>query len=177
MPPKKKGNKKANDDWESELGETVDPVTAAAQQTKDTEATLDDEEEGDATGGGGLLAALKKNKSKKQKKGKPVEDDYVLGEDPPAQDGVNGHGASNVIEDIAAIASDKTTTEELYDAQVKKAKGGKGKQVKEEEKEVEDGDESVEEGGTLKSKKEKEKEKKEREKMRKREQVCAIRLG
>ena len=31
MPPKKKGNKKGNDDWEAELGESVDPVAAATQ--------------------------------------------------------------------------------------------------------------------------------------------------
>ena len=171
MPPKKKGNKKGNDDWEAELGETIDPIAAATQEGKETEVAEDFEEDGPASGGGGLLAALKKNKSKKQKKGKQGPEDYVDGEDPPGANGVNGHAALDGIEDLAVKAPEEATTEDLFEVQTNKLKGGEGKQGQTKIKEDEDG--SVEEeGGTLKSKKEKEKDKKEREKQRKKEQVC-----
>lgn len=170
MPPKKKGNKKGNDDWEAELGETIDPIAAATQEAKEAEVAQDAEENEAASAGGGLLAALKKNKTKKQKKGKQVDEDYLDGEDPPGANGVNGHAALDGIEDLAAKAPEEATTEDLFEAQTTNVKGGKGKQGQAKLKEDEDG--SVEEeGSTLKSKKEKEKEKKEREKQRKKEQV------
>lgn len=179
MAPKKKGNKKDNDDWEADLGETPDPIAAAAQEAKEVEATRDAEPDEVPGGGGGLLAALKKNKSNKKKKGKAVEDDYVDGEDPPAEDGVNGHAEPNGTENLATKAPEEATAEDLFEEQVTKAKGGKGKQGKKEGTLVpnEDGDgEDAEEGGIggIKSKKEKEKEKKEREKARKKEQVCSL---
>lgn len=173
MAPKKKGNKKGNDDWEAELGETLDPIAFATQETKETEAAQ--EIDGDAsTGGGGLLAALKKNKSKKQKKGKHVEEDYLEGEDPPSISGVNGHAEVDGIQELAVRAPEEANADDLFGTQVKKAKGGKGKQGKEEEEAQEDESPDGEEGGGLKSKKEKEKEKKEREKQRKKEQVRSI---
>jgi len=187
MAPKKKAGKKAaNDDWESELGETLDPIASATQAAKGQDEAKDAVEEEDAMGGGGgLLAALKKNKSKKAKKGKVVED-FVEGEDPPGTDGVNGTGDGG--EDaLAAKAPEEATfdDEDVFAGIAgKKGKGGKGAggkqaQLKEEEetgslagdREDEDG------GGKLKSKKEKEKEKKEREKQRKKEQVGLVRLG
>lgn len=176
MPPKKKGNKKANDDWESELGESIDPVAAAVQAAKDAETAQDVEEaQADQTnslgGGGGLLAALKKNKSKKQKKGKVVDEDYLDGEDPPAANGINGLGSVDNTEDLAAKAPQEATSEELFATPTTKVKSGKGKQGKIEEAPKEDEDGSGEEGGTMKSKKEREKEKREREKQRKKEQV------
>ncbi len=171
MAPKKKGNKKGNDDWETELGETVDPIAAATQEAKDADAAKDEEEEGVGAGGGGLLAALKKNKSKKQKKGKAVEDDYVDGDDVPATNGTNGHAEPNGTEDLAAKAPEEATTNDLFAAPAIKGKGGKGKQGKADAPSKEEGDDMEEDGGTLKSKKEKEKEKKEREKQRKKEQV------
>ena len=70
MAPKKKGNKKGNDDWEAELGESPDPIAAATQDAKDADVPKDDPEDETGGGGGGLLAALKKNKSNKKKKGK-----------------------------------------------------------------------------------------------------------
>ena len=74
MAPKKKGGKKQADDWENDLGETPDPIAAATEQAKATEAENDDgqhaEVNGEELGGGGLLAALKKNKAKRAKKGK-----------------------------------------------------------------------------------------------------------
>ena len=178
MAPKKKGNKKGNDDWEADLGETPDPIAAAAQEAKEVEAAQDAAPDEAPGGGGGLLAALKKNKSNKKKKGKIVEEDYVDGEDPPAADGVNGHAEPNGIQDLATKAPEEATTEDLFEEQITKAKGGKGKQGKKDGTLVpnEDEDGEVVEGdgtGGIKSKKEKEKEKKEREKARKKEQVRA----
>lgn len=177
MAPKKKGNKKGNEDWEAELGESVDPIAVATQDAKDADADHDAEEaqvnqtNNDLGGGGGLLAALKKNKSKKQKKGKVVNEDYLDGEDPQTENGDNELGGIDGIDNLASKAPEEATTEDLFAAQVTKGKGGKGKQGKVEEIPKDDGDGSGEEGGTLKSKKEKEKEKKEREKQRKKEQV------
>ena len=179
MAPKKKGNKKGNDDWEAELGESPDPIAAAAQEAKEAEATRDAGPDEASSGGGGLLAALKKNKSNKKKKGKVVEEDFVDGEDSPATDGVNGHVEPNGIQDLATKAPEEATTEDLFEEQLTKTKGGKGKQGKKDGTLVpkEDGDgDDAEEGGTggVKSKKEKEKEKKEREKARKKEQVRGV---
>ncbi|MCJ1468241.1 hypothetical protein MMC07_006869 [Pseudocyphellaria aurata] len=177
MPPKKKGNKKANDDWEAELGESIDPIAAATQAAKDAETAQDveaaQEDQDDGLGaGGGLLAALKKNKSKKQKKGKVVDGDYVIGEDPPARDAVNGLEGVDNIETSTAKAPQEATSEDLFGAPTTKAKGGKGKQNKVEEAPKDNEDGSDEEEGTLKSKKEREKEKREREKLRKKEQAA-----
>ena len=172
MAPKKKGNKKGNDEWEAELGETADPIAAATQEAKDADIAQEGEEDGMGVGGGGLLAALKKNKSKKQKKGKVVDEDYVDGEDSPATNGINGHSEPNETEDLTVKAPEEATTDDLFVEPATKGKGGKGKQGKAELAAKEDGDGLEEEGGTVKSKKEKEKEKKEREKQRKKEQVC-----
>ena len=179
MAPKKKGNKKGNDDWEADLGETPDPIAAAAQEAKEAEDVRDTELDEAPGGGGGLIAALKKNKSNKKKKGKVVEEDYVDDEDHPIADGVNTHVEPNGIQDLATKAPEEATTEDLFEEQVTKAKGGKGKQGKKEwtlvPNEKEDGEDAEESHtGGVKSKKEKEKEKKEREKARKKEQVRAL---
>lgn len=176
MPPKKKGNKKGNEDWEAELGESVDPIAAATQAAKDAETARDvaeaqDNQENGLGGGGGLLAALKKNKSKKQKKGKVVDEDYLDGEDPPTADGGSVFEGIDNVQGLTAKAPQETISEELFATPTTKVKSGNGKQGKTEETSKEDEDGSGEEGGTLKSKKEKEKEKKEREKQRKKEQV------
>ena len=161
MAPKKKG--KQNDDWEADLGETIEPAPAAPA----------DEEAPEDGAGGGLLATLKKNKSNKRKKGKHVEEDYLDGEDPPKENGLNGHIEPDSIPGITSKAPEEATTDDLFAEQATKTKGGKGKQGKgpgtlaPNQDEEGDGDE----GGGLKSKKEKEKEKKEREKQRKKEQV------
>ena len=83
MAPKKKGGKKQQqDDWEADLGESIDP---AATATENGETAPDGDANGDAdeAGAGGLLAALRKNKDKRAKKGKKQVDDFVEGEDPP----------------------------------------------------------------------------------------------
>lgn len=177
MAPKKKSNKKGNDDWEAELGEAVDSTETPTLETKNAEAVQNDQGEDDGvSGGGGLLAALKKNKSKKQKKGKVVEEDYLDGEDFSAQTAELGAEAINGVQDLAAKAPEEATTDDLFSAQITKGKGAKGKQGKGVEASKDGDDGSDEEGGTLKSKKEKEKEKKEREKQRKKEQVIRIAL-
>ena len=171
MAPKKKGNKKADDDWEAELGETVDPVAAAPQEVNITEASKAAEEDDVQGGGGGLLAALKKNKSKKQKKGKPVIEDFIEGEDLTGTNGANGQIEPGGINELGSKAPEEANIDDLFDAQATKTKSTKEKQGKSEVEAKEDEDISGGEGSGLKSKKEKEKEKKEREKQRKKEQV------
>ena len=165
MPPKKKGNKRVDDEWENELGETPNSIATAPDSVAPEETSKGAEEE---TMGGGLMAALRKNKKQKAKKGKPVQEDYIDGEDPPPTDGIDGNDA------ITSKAPEEATTEDLFGPEPTKGKGGKGKQGKSAEKPVEDDQDGLddEEGG-LKSKKEKEKEKKEREKQRKKEQVSS----
>ena len=174
MPPKKKGNRK-DDDWDADLGETVDPIAQATAQAKADDAANDAEEDDEAAAGsGGLLAALKKNRGRKAKKGKVVED-FVEGEDPGEADGTNGY-AETPQENLAPKAPQEADMDEegVFDQPQKKGKGGKqqkgGKQTA---KKDEDEEEEATEGGGLKSKKEKEKEKKEREKQRKKEQVSS----
>jgi translation initiation factor 5B len=161
MAPKKKGGKKAHDDWEDDLGETIDPIAEAEKQAKAQEAA---EASGEDDMGGGILAALRKNRAKKAKKGKVVED-FVEGEDPTLD---NDTPALAI--DLAAKAPEEATMddEDVSGQPVKKAKGvkGKGKAADPLGGDVEENDD-----GRLKTKKEKEKEKKEREKQRKKEQV------
>lgn len=167
MPPKKKGNKKGEDDWEADLGETID-ATAAPPATEDAPSPEDD----NAGGGGGLLAALKKNKKQKQKKGKAVQEDYLEGEDPSGANGIDGHAEPDGITQMAQQAPEEAKADDMFDEQVKKLKGGKGKQLRDPDTSVASVQDEQEDGGSsLKSKKEKEKEKKEREKQRKKEQV------
>jgi translation initiation factor 5B len=142
MPPKKKGNKRQEEDWEADLGESASPADAPTDQPQDAE-------EEESMGGGGLMAALRKNKEKKKKKGKA--NDFVEGEDPDA--------------DLASKAPEEGTFD---DDDVFAGKAAK-KPIKDipapAAAEPEEGEFRV------KSKKEKEKEKKEREKARKKEQV------
>ncbi|KIX95777.1 uncharacterized protein Z520_08485 [Fonsecaea multimorphosa CBS 102226] len=170
MAPKKKGGKKQVDDWENELGETVDPIAQATEDAKQAEAENEAEEEmNGGAGGGGLMAALRKNKDRRAKKGKPVND-FVEGED---ADGVAPPEPEN---DLAAKAPTEATFEEDDDVFAgnahKKTKGGKKQQERTESPAPVDDGEDAGEGGGVKSKKEKEREKKEREKQRKKEQAA-----
>ncbi|KAJ9666873.1 eukaryotic translation initiation factor 5B [Coniosporium apollinis] len=177
MAPKKKGGKKAaDDDWEAELGESIEPTSGATQANGDDANGAADEDSGM---GGGLLATLKKNRGKKAKKGK-VAEDFVEGEDPPAAgaDVAGDEPAPQV--DLTAKAPQEANMddEDVFAAPAKKGKGGKGAQqpkAKEPEPEPEAGDDDEDDdevGGRVKTKKEKEKEKKEREKQRKKEQAA-----
>jgi translation initiation factor 5B len=164
MPPKKKNNKKA-DDWESELGESVDPIAAATQAAKEEEAAKDAEGE-EAFPATGLMAAMKKNRNKRKNKGKPVDDFGDDFDQPAAEE-----------PDLAVKAPEEATMEDEFALPDKKgkAKGGANGAAKatKEEKEEEEEEEEEERGtdGKILSKKEKEKLKKEREKQRKKEQV------
>ncbi|KAF1940029.1 hypothetical protein EJ02DRAFT_513428 [Clathrospora elynae] len=155
MPPKKKGNKKAqDDDWEAELGESVAPQDGPSAESKPEEAPEDD------AAGGGLMAALAKRGKKKNKKGANTE---VEGEDPPVD------GANEAL-DLASKAPQEGTFDDDDDDVFagnygkKKAKGGAAV-VKAEEP----AEENTDDAPRVKTKAEKEKEKKEKEKQRKKE--------
>lgn len=143
MPPKKKGNKRQEEDWEADLGESA---PAADAPSNDQPQDGEDEE---PMGGGGLMAALRKNKEKKKKKGKV--NDFVDGED-PATDLASKAPEEGTFDDDDVFAG-KAAKKPIKDIPGPKA------------------DEPEEGEFRVKSKKEKEKEKKEREKARKKEQV------
>jgi translation initiation factor 5B len=164
MAPKKNGGKKAADDWENDLGETVDPTAQPTQDATKAEAEQDGVNGEADDMDGGLLGALRKNKDKRKKKGK-VDMDFVEGED-PTQTASPALGPV----DLTAKAPEEATfdDEDAFAGTGKKGKGGK-KQPEKTIPAAEDDEDG--EGGGLKSKKEKEREKKEREKQRKKEQV------
>lgn len=173
MPPKKKGNKKGNDDWDAELGESVEPIAAATKEPKDGE-TSNGAQDDERVGGGGLLAAIQKNKSRKQKKGVVVEDPLDGG--PGAElDGNNDIGQNGQI-DLATKAPEEATTDDLFASGPAKGKGSKGgKQGKgKDEDKIGNEEDDDDDGSKMKTKKEREKEKREREKQRKKEQVCRV---
>lgn len=171
MAPKKKSNKKGNDDWDAELGESVDPIPAASPEAKESE-TSNEAQEDERAGGGGLLAAIQKNRSKKQKKSGVVEDPVEDG--PGVETNGNTDDGTNGQIELAAKAPEEATADDLFAMGPAKGKGGKGgKQWKEkEEDKVGDEEDEEDDGSKMKTKKEKEKERKEREKQRKKEQVC-----
>ncbi|EDN96950.1 hypothetical protein SS1G_01878 [Sclerotinia sclerotiorum 1980 UF-70] len=156
MAPKKKNNKKQNDDWEAELGETVEPVTAKEPDAETAEA--DPEEEFPA---GGLMAMMRK-KQKKGKKGKQLED-FVEGEDPPAAD-------EQPQDDFADKAPVEASIDDEFVLPEKKGKG-KNAQAKA-AKNDEAGDDDLGADGKMLTKAQKEKLRKEREKQRKKEQAA-----
>lgn len=156
MAPKKKNNKKQNDDWEAELGETVEPVTAKEPDAETAEA--DPEEEFPA---GGLMAMMRK-KQKKGKKGKQLED-FVEGEDPPAAD-------EQPQDDFADKAPVEASIDDEFALPEKKGKG-KNAQAKA-AKNDEAGDDDLGADGKMLTKAQKEKLRKEREKQRKKEQAA-----
>ncbi|KAL2848681.1 hypothetical protein BJX68DRAFT_101686 [Aspergillus pseudodeflectus] len=155
MAPKKKGNKKQQEeDWEAELGESI---PAAGGESPDQESPAAEAEESETAGAGGLLAALRKNKNKKQKKGKPMND-FVEGEDASAE--ANGEA------DLASKQPEEGTFDEddVFAGKPKKPIKAAAPAPKE--------DEDDDSGPRVKTKKEKEREKKEREKQRKKEQAA-----
>ncbi|UKZ59806.1 uncharacterized protein TrAtP1_001099 [Trichoderma atroviride] len=149
MAPKKKGNKKDQDDWEAELGETIAPADAAP-------AADDENGEDDEAGGGGLMAIMRKNKEKRKKKG-------IVDEEPAPEPAVE--------EDLSAKAPvEASLDDDEFALPQKKGKGGKGKPAPAAAKKD---DADLEEPGRILTKAEKEKLKKEREKQRKKEQAAA----
>lgn len=164
MAPKKKGGKKAQDDWEAEAAE--DPVAQAEREAKEDE---DDGEAKESQLGGGLLATIKKNRGKKAKKGKPI-DDFVEGEDPTI-DGADATPETDLSAKAPKEATFDDDEEDIYSGPIKKANNAKGAKSDKVE-EPKDDDEERDASGRVMTKKEKEKAKKEREKQRKKEQVC-----
>jgi translation initiation factor 5B len=155
MAPKKKGNKRQDEDWEAELGEAAPTV-----DTPTNDQTEDGAEAGEeAPAAGGLMAALRKNKEKKKKKGKPVND-FVEGED----------AADTAAEPAVDLASKQPEEGNFDEDDVFAGKPKKPIKAPAPAAEPEEGEFRV------KSKKDKEKEKKEREKQRKKEQVCFTRI-
>jgi translation initiation factor 5B len=154
MPPKKKNNKKAADDWEAELGETP-PVADATTDIRDEPAEADAEEEFPA---GGLMAMMRKRQ--KKKKGKQADEDIVEGEDPPAEE----------VPELAEKAPVEASIEDEFTLPDKKGKG-KSKTA-DPAKEADEDDERGADGKVL-TKAQKEKLKKEREKQRKKENVSS----
>ncbi|KAM0452673.1 hypothetical protein ACHAPV_009292 [Trichoderma viride] len=148
MAPKKKGNKKDQDDWEAEMGETIAPANAAP-------AADDENGEDDEAGGGGLMAIMRKNKEKRKKKG-------IVDEEPAPEPAV--------VEDLSTKAPvEASLDDDEFALPQKKGKGGKGKPAPAAAKKDDD---DLEEPGRILTKAEKEKLKKEREKQRKKEQAA-----
>ncbi|KAM0472871.1 hypothetical protein ACHAPX_008548 [Trichoderma viride] len=148
MAPKKKGNKKGQDDWEAELGEFIAPANEAP-------AATDENGEDDEAGGGGLMAIMRKNKEKRKKKG-------IVDEEPAPEPAVE--------EDLSAKAPvEASLDDDEFALPQKKGKGGKGKPAPAAAKKDDD---DLEESGRILTKAEKEKLKKEREKQRKKEQAA-----
>ncbi|KAL6902825.1 hypothetical protein GGI43DRAFT_354511 [Trichoderma evansii] len=149
MAPKKKGNKKDQDDWEAELGESIAPANAVPA------ANEENGEEDEAAGGGGLMAIMRKNKEKRKKKG-------IVDEEPAPEPVVE--------EDLSAKAPvEASLDDDEFALPQKKGKGGKGKPAPAAAKKDDD---DLEESGRILTKAEKEKLKKEREKQRKKEQAA-----
>jgi translation initiation factor 5B len=151
MPPKKKGNKKVQDDWEADLGESIAPQDAAAEPAAEAPAA---EEEAPVSG---LMAALAKRGKKKGKKGGQQDWEAELGEDPTA-------GAANDLLASKAPEEGNLDDDDVFAGNFKpKTEQKVGKQ---EEKAP-----ATDDAPRVKTKAEKEKEKKEKEKQRKKELV------
>ncbi|KAI0899954.1 hypothetical protein F4806DRAFT_271938 [Annulohypoxylon nitens] len=158
MPPKKKGNKKAADDWEAELGESIAPANGDADNAAAGEpAEANEEEEAPV---GGLMAMMKKNREKRKKKG--LSENFVDGETAPGAEPAP-----------AAKAAEEATMDDEFALPEKKGKAGKqNKQQQAKPAPAAAGDDEMGEGGRVLTKAEKEKLKKEREKARKKEQAA-----
>ena len=156
MPPKKKGTKKGNDDWEADLGEPIARANSDPAQPDD--AAANGEEAEDDAPAGGLMAMMRKNKERRRKKG--LSEDFE-----PASE-------SEPTRDLGVKAPQEATMDDEFTLPDKKGKGAKGgKQAQQQAKKKDDNEEETGEGGRMLTKAEKEKLKKEREKARKKEQV------
>ncbi|KAJ8123741.1 hypothetical protein ONZ43_g376 [Nemania bipapillata] len=163
MAPKKKGGKKAADDWEADLGESIAPTNNDAAPA--AVAPEEQPEEGDGPVGG-LMALRMKNREKRKKKG--LSENFV--------DGESAQPATPEPTDISAFKPpQEASAEDEFALPEKKGKGGKQNKNQPAPKAPAagaDGDDFGEPGKML-TKAEKEKLKKEREKQRKKEQAAA----
>ncbi|KAM3545393.1 Eukaryotic translation initiation factor 5B [Beauveria bassiana] len=160
MAPKKKGNKNGQNDWETDLGETIAPQDANGQHNAD-DANANGDDEAASGGGGGLMAQLRKNKQKRKNKG-GQDNDFVDGED--------ASGAAPLA-DLAGKAAQEASMDDEFALPAKKGKGGKAKPAPAKPAEAA-ADDDGDDGGRILTKAEKEKLKKEREKQRKKEQAA-----
>jgi len=164
MAPKKKGGKKAADDWEAELGETAAPANGDAAPADAPPAEEPAEaDEGDAPVSG-LMAVFKKNKEKRKKKG--LSENFVDGE---SAEPTNP-------EPTGFQAPQEASIEDEFALPEKKGKGGKQNKSQAAAKApvaAVDADD-LDASGRMLTKAEKERLKKEKEKQRKKEQVSTI---
>ncbi|KAI1348714.1 hypothetical protein F5Y01DRAFT_207360 [Xylaria sp. FL0043] len=165
MPPKKKGGKKAADDWEADLGESIAPTNgdaAAAAADAPPADSAEPAEEDDAPVGG-LMAIRKKAMERRKKKG--LSENFADGAQPATPEPT----------DITSFQAPKeATAEDEFALPEKKGKGGKQNKnqaaAKATPAAAADGDDA--DSGRMLTKAEKEKLKKEREKQRKKEQAA-----
>ncbi|KAI0394368.1 hypothetical protein F5Y17DRAFT_475899 [Xylariaceae sp. FL0594] len=164
MAPKKKGGKKAADDWEAELGETIAPANGDAAPADAPPADAPAEgEDGDAPAGG-LMAMMKKNREKRKKKGLSENFDDAAPAEPAAP------------EPAGFQAPQEANMDDEFAMPEKKGKGGKQNKNQPAAKApapaaAADKDD-LDSSGRVLTKAEKEKLKKEREKQRKKEQAA-----
>ncbi|KAL2153103.1 hypothetical protein VTH82DRAFT_4258 [Thermothelomyces myriococcoides] len=158
MAPKKKGNRKGDDDWEAELGESIAPTNPAAAAPATDAPAADDE----PAVGGGLMNLMRKNKEKRKKKGIIDDDEGANAGDEPTPD---------TLPDLSARQAEEANAEDEFALPDKKNKGGKGKQQQKAAAAPKD-DGEANDGPRVLTKAEKEKLKKEREKQRKKEQAA-----
>ncbi|KAH7128733.1 hypothetical protein B0J11DRAFT_525628 [Dendryphion nanum] len=156
MAPKKKGGKKANDDWEAELGESVAPQNDSTDAATKSEEPADAPAEEDASGGGLMASLARRKKKKKGGNDDDAEQNAELGA--PAADIVNKAPQEGTFDD---------DDDDVFAGNYGKKKG-KGGAAKDEPKEAPKDDD----GPRVKTKAEKEKEKKEKEKQRKKEMAA-----
>ncbi|KAI1436659.1 hypothetical protein GGR50DRAFT_200998 [Xylaria sp. CBS 124048] len=168
MAPKKKGGKKAADDWEADLGESIAPTNGDAVAAPAPAPEENGEEDGAPVGG--LMAMMKKNREKRKKKG--LSENFV--------DGESAQAAAPEAVDVSSFqAPQEATVDDEFALPEKKGKGGKQNKKEAPAKAPAkaapaadaDGDD-VGESGRVLTKSEKEKLKKEREKQRKKEQAA-----
>ncbi|KAF2870507.1 hypothetical protein BDV95DRAFT_607674 [Massariosphaeria phaeospora] len=159
MAPKKKGSKKAQNDWEADLGDAPPTQDDATEEPKADEAAPED-----AVPENALMAAIQRRGKKKNKKA--VDQDWVEGES-PAVDGANGGLDSKAPEEANFDEDD------VFAGNFKK----KTKPVEDRAEEKVDKDDKGDDGPRVKTKAEKEKEKKEKEKQRKKELAAKKKAG
>ncbi|KAI0520807.1 hypothetical protein F5B22DRAFT_598476 [Xylaria bambusicola] len=163
MPPKKKGGKKAADDWEADLGESIAPTNGDAAPAAAADTAGEQPEEDDAPVGG-LMAFRKKAMERRKKKG--LSENFV--------DGDSAQPATPEPTDITSFQPpQEATAEDEFALPEKKGKGGKQNKNQPAAKATPAAaDDDDADGGRILTKAEKEKLKKEREKQRKKEQAA-----